>query len=70
MPDLSLVILHVDNPPASAAFYADLFGQAPAEQSPTFAMIRKRKPVPTVDGLGFRQPVRPRRPCSSKAGVR
>ena len=29
VPDLSLVILYVDDPAASAAFYADLLGQAP-----------------------------------------
>ena len=27
MPDLSLAILYVDDPAASAAFYADLLGQ-------------------------------------------
>lgn len=49
MPDLSLVILYVDNPAASAAFYAALLGQAPAEQSPTFAMF----PLPSGIGLGL-----------------
>lgn len=49
MPDLSLVILYVDNPEASARFYADLLGQAPAEQSPTFAMF----PLPSGIGLGL-----------------
>ena len=49
MPDLSLVILYVDSPAASAAFYADLLGQAPAEQSPTFAMIL----LPSGIGLGL-----------------
>jgi len=49
MPDLSLVILYVDNPEASAAFYTDLFGRAPAEQSPTFAMF----PMPGGAGLGL-----------------
>ncbi len=49
MPDLSLVILYVDNPTASAAFYADLLGQPPAEQSPTFAMF----PLPSGIGLGL-----------------
>ena len=44
MPDLSLVILYVDSPTASAAFYADLLGRAPAEQSPTFAMF----PLPSA----------------------
>ena len=49
MPDLSLVILYVDNPAASATFYADLLGQAPTEQSPTFAMF----PLPSGIGLGL-----------------
>lgn len=49
MPDLSLVILYVDNPAASATFYADLLGQVPAEQSPTFAMF----PLPSGIGLGL-----------------
>ncbi|NIX76967.1 VOC family protein [Microvirga terricola] len=39
MPDPSLVILYVDRPEASAAFYADLLGQSPVEASPTFAMF-------------------------------
>ena len=39
MPDFSLVILYVDNPPASAAFYAGLLGREPMETSPTFAML-------------------------------
>ena len=33
------IILYVDSPPTSAAFYADLFGIAPAESSPSFAMF-------------------------------
>lgn len=49
MPDLSLVILYVDDPAASTAFYADLLGQAPGEQSPTFAMF----PLPSGIGLGL-----------------
>ena len=49
MPDLSLIILYVNNPAASAAFYADLLGQAPAEQSPTFAMLS----LPSGVGLGL-----------------
>src|SRR5258707_7841671 len=39
MPDFDLVILYVDSPPASAAFYADLLGRQPLEASPTFAMF-------------------------------
>ncbi len=49
MPNLSLVILYVDNPTASAAFYADLLGQAPVEVSPTFAMFA----LPAGIGLGL-----------------
>lgn len=33
------VLLYVDNPAASANFYADLLGRAPLESSPTFAMF-------------------------------
>jgi len=43
----SLMILYVDNPAASAAFYADLLGMAPAEASETFAMF------PAEAGMGL-----------------
>ena len=36
MPSFSLVILYVESPTASGAFYADLLGQPYAETSPTF----------------------------------
>jgi predicted enzyme related to lactoylglutathione lyase len=49
MPDLSLVILYVGSPEASARFYAELLGQAPAEASATFAMFR----LPSGIGLGL-----------------
>ena len=39
MPELNLTILYVDNPAASAAFYAELLGRPPVEASPTFAMF-------------------------------
>ena len=39
MPATSLVILYVENPPSSAAFYRDLFGRPPVEESATFAML-------------------------------
>ena len=39
MPEPNLVILYVDSPPASAAFYSDLLGLRPVESSPTFAMF-------------------------------
>ena len=39
-----LLILYVDQPQASAAFYARLFGREPVESSPTFCMF-------ALDGL-------------------
>ena len=38
-PSLALVILLVADPARSVSFYQGLFGVAPAEQSPTFAMF-------------------------------
>ncbi|EEG10340.1 VOC family protein [Pseudogulbenkiania ferrooxidans] len=35
----NFVILYVDNPAASAAFYAELFDRQPDEASPTFALF-------------------------------
>ncbi|CAO3399197.1 VOC family protein [Azospirillum palustre] len=37
---LDFVLLHVDSPAASAAFYAELLGRPPVEASPTFAMFK------------------------------
>ncbi len=39
MPAPGLVLLYVDSPAASAAFYRDLLDRAPIEASPTFAMF-------------------------------
>ncbi|SEC21385.1 Catechol 2,3-dioxygenase [Rhizobiales bacterium GAS188] len=39
MLDVSFVLLYVDKPSDSAAFYADLLGRPPVESSPTFAMF-------------------------------
>ncbi|SED03083.1 Catechol 2,3-dioxygenase [Rhizobiales bacterium GAS191] len=39
MLDVSFVLLYVDKPTDSAAFYADLLGRPPVESSPTFAMF-------------------------------
>ncbi len=47
--ELALTILYVDDPVASASFYADLLGQPPAEASPTFAMFR----LPSGAGIGL-----------------
>ena len=39
MPDINYVLLYVDNPPASATFYAGLLGRPPVDVSPTFALF-------------------------------
>jgi len=39
MPDSNFVLLYVDSPAASAAFYAELLGKPPVENSPTFALF-------------------------------
>ncbi|OWJ66481.1 VOC family protein [Inquilinus limosus] len=39
MPIPSYTLLYVDNPPASAAFYAGLLGREPVESQPTFALF-------------------------------
>lgn len=36
--DVNYVLLYVNDPPASAAFYAGLTGREPVENSPTFAL--------------------------------
>src|SRR5260370_42062081 len=57
MPDPNFVILYVDSPAASAAFYGDLLGKAPVESSPTFAMFALDSGV--MLGLWSRQTVEP-----------
>jgi len=57
MPDPNFVLLYVDNPPSSAAFYADLLGKQPVESSPTFAMFALASGV--MLGLWSRETVEP-----------
>ncbi|MCG5243937.1 VOC family protein [Azospirillum doebereinerae] len=57
MPDLNFVLLYVDSPAASAAFYADLLGKPPVEQSPTFALFAMESGV--MLGLWSRHTVEP-----------
>lgn len=57
MPDFSFVLLYVENPPASAAFYSQLLGRQVIEQSPTFAMLALREGV--MLGLWSRKTVEP-----------
>jgi len=45
MSEPNFVILYVQNPTDSVAFYADLLGRAPMEASPTFAMFALRSGV-------------------------
>jgi catechol 2,3-dioxygenase-like lactoylglutathione lyase family enzyme len=58
MPDFSFILLHVDKPPASAAFYHALLGIPVIEQSATFAMLPLRDGV--MLGLWSRHSVEPR----------
>ena len=44
-PNFSFVLLYVENPPASAGFYANLLGHPAIQTSPTFAML------PLCDGV-------------------
>jgi len=66
MPDFSFLILYVDNPPNSAAFYADLLGRPILEQSPTFAMLPLREGV--MLGLWSRKTVEPAATGGAGAG--
>lgn len=43
MPDPNFVILYVNDPAASAAFYQELLGRPPLDSSPTFAMFALRE---------------------------
>lgn len=53
----NFVILYVDNPSDSAAFYASLIGVPPVENSPTFAMFALESGV--MLGLWSRHTVEP-----------
>jgi catechol 2,3-dioxygenase-like lactoylglutathione lyase family enzyme len=57
MTDPNLIILYVDNPPASATFYGRLLGCEPVEQSPTFAMFALKSGLAL--GLWSRHTVEP-----------
>jgi catechol 2,3-dioxygenase-like lactoylglutathione lyase family enzyme len=39
MTDINFILLYVESPSASEAFYADLLGRPAAESSPTFVMF-------------------------------
>lgn len=58
MPDFSFLLLHVENPAASAKFYNELLSVPIIEQSPTFAMLPLRDGV--MLGLWSRATVEPK----------
>ena len=57
MLDPNFIILYVDSPAKSAAFYADLLGRPPVESSPTFVMFALESGV--MLGLWARHTVMP-----------
>ena len=66
MPNPNFVILYVDDPTASAAFYADLLGREPVEASPNFAMFPLNGEV--MLGLWSRRTVEPAATVPSGSG--
>jgi len=58
MTDFNLVVLYVEDPAVSSAFYEKLLGRAVVESSPRFAMLPLNKEV--MLGLWRRQDVEPR----------
>jgi catechol 2,3-dioxygenase-like lactoylglutathione lyase family enzyme len=65
MPDCNFLVLYVDDPARSAAFYADLLAAPIVEQSPTFAMLPLRDGV--MLGLWSRHGVEPK--CAGQPGA-
>lgn len=57
MSDPNFILLYVDSPTASAAFYSELLGHPPIESSPTFAMFALSSGV--MLGLWSRHTVEP-----------
>jgi catechol 2,3-dioxygenase-like lactoylglutathione lyase family enzyme len=57
MPNPNFLLLHVDSPAASAAFYETLLGHPPVETSPTFVMFALKSGI--MLGLWSRHTVEP-----------
>jgi catechol 2,3-dioxygenase-like lactoylglutathione lyase family enzyme len=57
MTNINFVILYVDSPQRSAAFYADLLGRPAADSSPTFVMFAMESGI--MLGLWGRDGVKP-----------
>jgi catechol 2,3-dioxygenase-like lactoylglutathione lyase family enzyme len=66
MPNFSFVLHYVENPPASASFYADLLGRSIVDSSPTFAMLPLSDGV--MLGLWSRRTVEPAAAGQAGAG--
>ncbi len=66
MPNFNFVILYVENPPASASFYADLLGRPVIDSAPTFAMLPLSEGV--MLGLWSRKAVEPAAAALAGAG--
>ena len=66
MPNFNFVILYVENPPASASFYADLLGCPVIDSAPTFAMLPLTDSV--MLGLWSRKAVEPAATAFAGAG--
>jgi catechol 2,3-dioxygenase-like lactoylglutathione lyase family enzyme len=66
MPNFNFVLLYVENPPASASFYADLLGRPVIDSSPTFAMLPLSDGV--MLGLWLRKAVEPAATGQAGAG--
>ena len=59
--DPNFVLLYVDSPAASAAFYSELLGHPPVESSPTFALFALASGV--MLGLWSKHTVEPAAPA-------
>jgi len=66
MPNFNFVLLYVENPLASASFYADLLGRPVIDSSPTFAMLSLTDTV--MLGLWSRKAVEPAATAHAGAG--
>ena len=66
MPHPNFIILYVDSPAASAAFYRDLLSTAPVEASPTFALFALESGV--MLGLWSRHTVEPKAEVTGGGG--
>lgn len=67
MPDLSFINLYVNDPAASAAFYAERFGFEPVQSSPTYIFFATKSGL--MLGLWSRDKVEPATPANASGGA-